>query len=113
MARSGWHILKADAGVTLCRHLPPRFDFTVSTVLPSGRAVRLAHQIRQDLWRALQMLRGFSPVVRLEQIAEGWQVIAGGRVAVPVTTAVTARAQAVLDDPSNRARWVRSAGCAK
>ncbi len=109
MARSGWHILKDDAGVTLCRHLPPRFDFMVSTVLPSGRAVRLAHQIRQDLWRALQTLRGFSPVVRLEQIAEGWQVMAGGRVLGPVTDKMVATAQDVLNNPPNRARWVDTA----
>ncbi|WP_299554006.1 hypothetical protein [uncultured Tateyamaria sp.] len=105
-----WHIQRDGASVTLCRHLPPRFDFVVRTDLPDGRAVRLAHQIRQDLWRALQRLRGFSPVVRLERVANGWRVLAGGRVTGPVPAAVTSRAQAVLDDPKNRARWVRSAG---
>lgn len=109
MARSGWHILKDDAGLTLCRHLPPRFDFVVRTVLPGGQALRLAHQIRQDLWRALQTLRGFSPVVRLEWIAECWHVMAGGRVLAPVTATVSARAQAVLNDPGNRVRWLHSA----
>jgi len=109
MARSDWHIIRSKGSTTLCRHLPPRFDFAVHTELPDARAVRLAHQIRQDLWRALQRLRGFSPVVRLEQIAEGWHVMAGGRVAVPVTMTIAARAQAVLNDPDNRARWIHSA----
>ncbi|GGX50448.1 hypothetical protein GCM10007385_18670 [Tateyamaria omphalii] len=95
--------------MTLCRHLPPRFDFVVYTVLPGGQALRLAHQIRQDLWRALQTLRGFSPVVRLEWIAECWHVMAGGRVLGPVTEAMVATAEDVLNSRRNRARWVNAA----
>ncbi|KIC50799.1 hypothetical protein [Tateyamaria sp. ANG-S1] len=110
MSHRHWHILRDNTGFTLCRHLPPRFDFAVCTVLPCGKAIRLAHQIRQDLWRALQNLRGFSPVVRLERAAEGWLVTAGGRAAGPVPAAVVARADAVLNDASNRVRWVRHAG---
>ena len=109
MARKRWHILREGAGLTLCRHLPPRFDFAVSTVLPHGRAARLAHQIRQDLWRALQRVRGFSPVVQLEQVADGWRVTAGGRVAGPVPAAVVARADAVLTDPLRQKRWLKNA----
>lgn len=110
MARAGWHILRNGTSVTLCRHLPPRFDFAVRTVLPGGRAVRLAHQIRQDLWRALQELRGFSPVVRLEQGPDGWQVTAGGRASAPVPATIEAQAEAVLNDATSRARWVLNAG---
>ncbi|WP_299615245.1 hypothetical protein [uncultured Tateyamaria sp.] len=110
MARTRWHILQDDNSFTLCRHLPPRFDFAVHTVLPCGGAIRLAHQIRQDLWRALQKVRGFSPVVRLQRIADGWRIEAGGRVAGPVALPVVARAQAVLDDAGNRARWIKASG---
>lgn len=105
-----WHIVRDADGITLCRHLPARLDFAVQTVLPCGRAVRLAHQIRQDLWRTLQTLRGFSPVVRLQRNAAGWRVTAGGRAAGPVPNVVVARAHAVLNNPSNRARWVQAAG---
>lgn len=105
-----WHILREGQTFTLCRHQPPRFDFAVHTVLPEGRPKRLAHQIRQDLWRALQNLRGFSPVIRLEPVAQGWAVSAGGRVSGRVAPAVLACANAVLEDPGNRRRWIRHAG---
>ena len=109
MPRTRWHILEDGEGLTLCRHVPPRFDFAVSTMLPHGRAVRLAHQIRQDLWRALQRVRGFSPVVRLERKADGWRVCAGGRVSGSVPAAVIARADAVVNDPARQSRWLNNA----
>ena len=113
MARTRWHILRDGTGLTLCRHLPPRFDFAANTVLPHGRALRLAHQIRQDLWRALQRVRGFSPVVRLEPDVGGWRVTAGGHVAGSVPAAVVAQADALLNDPSYRQRWLKHAGATR
>ena len=108
-----WHILRDGDSVTLCRQLPPRLELAVQAVLPGGDPVRLAHQIRQDLWRALRQVRGFSPVVRLDPVPEGWAVTAGGRAPRPIADALFARARGVLDDPANRARWVRHAGGAK
>lgn len=105
--RARWHILREAGGLTLARHLPPRFDFAVTTTLGPGDALRLAHQIRQDLWRALQAVRGFSPVVRLAPVAQGWAVIAGGRVAQPLPAQLVQVAQNTLENPSNRARWAR------
>ncbi|WP_299687683.1 hypothetical protein [uncultured Tateyamaria sp.] len=104
-----WHILREAGGLTLARQLPPRFDFAVRTTLGPGHALRLAHQIRQDLWRALQSLRGFSPVVRLAPNGTGWDVTAGGRALGVVPAPQIATAQAVLDHPQNRARWTRHA----
>ncbi|WP_299373191.1 hypothetical protein [uncultured Tateyamaria sp.] len=106
----GWHILRDGDSVTLCRQLPPRLEFGVQTVLPRVAPVRLAHQIRQDLWRALQNVRGFSPVIRLDPIPEGWAVTAGGRAPGPIPQAVFDRATAVLNSPANRARWTAHAG---
>lgn len=108
--KTRWHILREGDAVTLCRHQPPRFDFVVRSVLPHGRPERLAHQIRQDLWRALRTLRGFSPVVRLERCAEGWAVWAGGRAARPVSPKAVSRAQEVLENRDNRIRWTCKAG---
>ncbi len=105
-----WHILRADGGLTLARHLPPRFDFSVRTTLGPGNAVRLAHQVRQDLWRALQNLRGFSPVVRLTPCGSGWALTAGGRALGNVTDTHLSLARNVLENPENRARWSRHAG---
>lgn len=109
MSRARWHILRDGAQITLARHVPPRFDFAVRTTLGAGDPIRLAHQIRQDLWRALQAMRGFSPVVRLAPSGQGWGVIAGGRAMGPVPAALRVVAQNVLDHPQNRARWVRYA----
>ncbi|APX13682.1 hypothetical protein BWR18_04195 [Tateyamaria omphalii] len=108
-----WHVLREGDGVTLYRQSPPRFDFVVQTQLPSGDALRLANQIRQDVWRALQTVRGFSPVIRLRRVEDGWAVEAGGRAAGSVPNTVIARVDAVLNDPSNRARWMRIAGGAR
>ncbi|MEP1200961.1 hypothetical protein [Tateyamaria sp.] len=104
-----WHITHQDGTVTLSRHLPARFDVAASTQLPPARPVRLAHQIRQDLWRGLSNLRGFSPVVRLEPTEHGWEVTAGGRVMGRSAPSVEATIDALLSDPAKRTRWVRQA----
>lgn len=104
-----WHILRDNGALTLARQLPVRFDFAVRTTLGPGDALRLAHQIRQDLWRALQRLRGFSPVVRLEPQGAGWDVTAGGRASGPVPASVLHLAQNVLMSPANQSRWLRHA----
>lgn len=106
----GWHILRAEGQVTVARHLPPRFDMSASTVLADGDGLRLASQVRQDLWRALQGLRGFSPVVEVTRKDDGMHVKAGGRTITPACSAMADRISAVLENPANRARWVRCAG---
>ena len=108
MARDRWHVLRAETGLTLARHLPVRFDVRAETWLPGGSALRLAHQIRQDLWRTLQRVRGFSPVVRLSTEAGGWRVEAGGRVGAPFDN-MAARITSVLEHPGHRARWLQYA----
>lgn len=109
--RDGWHLLREGSVLTLTRRVPARFDLSACTVLPTagrvlGRA-RLAHQIRQDVWRRLQRLRGFVPAVRLEQGPDGMHVTAGGALdaAVPLHWAQAALAD-VLADPASRQRWM-------
>ncbi|MEM6760552.1 MAG: hypothetical protein AAF601_13835 [Pseudomonadota bacterium] len=104
-----WHILRDGARVTLARQVPARFDFAVTATLGQGDPVKLAQQIRQDLWRALQRVRGFSPVVELTPATQGWSVRAGGRVSGRLSARDWARAQAVLDSGTNQQRWVRFA----
>ena len=104
-----WHITKEAGTVTLSRHLPARFDVAAHTHLPPARPERLAHQIRQDLWRALSKVRGFSPVVQLEPMERGWAVTAGGRVMGRISPAVVATIEALLNDPAKRTRWVSHA----
>ncbi|MEO3415618.1 hypothetical protein AAFO92_13255 [Roseovarius sp. CAU 1744] len=111
MPRNRWHILRDGDVLTLARRLPVRFDLAVSTTLQGGSRLRIARQVRQDVWRALSNLRGFAPAVRVTRIASGLEVTAGGQVAgrFPREQA-EARIDAVLNDPANRARWIRWAG---
>lgn len=108
-----WHILREGRVLTLARHLPPRFDVAAETVLPRANARRLAHQVRQDMWRALRDLRGFSPVVRIEDGESHMTVTAGGRAIGQVPEGTRLRIAGVLNTPANRERWLRHAGEAR
>lgn len=103
--RGGWLEGRSGEGYVLARHWPPRFDVSASAELPDQRPARLAQQVRQDLWRALKSLRGFSPVVEIHFTKHGLTVTAGGRVEGRVPHGIESRIQAVLDDPARRARW--------
>ncbi|AAV94395.1 hypothetical protein SPO1095 [Ruegeria pomeroyi DSS-3] len=85
MACRTWHITRADGKLQLSRRLPASFDVAAETVLPAADPLRLAHQIRQDMWRKLQSLCGFSPVVEITAEGQGLRVRAGAHVirAVP------------------------------
>lgn len=109
MSRSRWHITRTDSTLTLSRRLPPRFDVAAETVLPSGDPLRLAHQIRQDMWRRLQGLRGFCPVVEIARTGQGLTVRAGGQLMGRVPANAAALIAGVLENPANRARWLRHA----
>ena len=102
--------MKDEGQVTVSRQLPARFDVSASTQLPGGSAVRIAMQVRQDMWRALQDLRGFSPVVQVTPIKGELNIKAGGRVLGNVTSSLEVKIQSVLENPKNRARWLNCAG---
>lgn len=114
MTRSNWHTLRDGDTVTVARHVPVRFDVVAETHLPVARAGRVAHQVRQDMWRALRNLRGFSPVVSVTRNANDMRVQAGGRVAGRHNPAqVQAQIADLLNNPANRARWVAHADAGK
>ncbi|GGB95626.1 hypothetical protein GCM10011363_10400 [Marivita lacus] len=113
MARDGWHILRDEDGLTLARHLPARFDVSVEAEVPLCDAGRLARQVRQDMWRAMQRVRGFSPVVRVERLGDVMRVSAGGRVPAEARSDAQRKIADVLEDGRCRARWVRWAGACK
>ncbi|MBK5935163.1 hypothetical protein C8N32_10163 [Rhodovulum imhoffii] len=109
MART-WHILREEGALTMARRLPVRFDLAVETTFPQAGKRRLAAQIRQDMWRALKGMRGFSPAVRVEDCKSGLRVVAGGQVSAPFPRALAeARVSALLADPVQRLRWLRCA----
>jgi hypothetical protein len=110
MGRGGWHILRDGDTVTVARRLPVRFDLRATAAFPPAARLRLAHQVRQDLWRTLRDLRGFRPVVRVRTDAAGLCITAGGDVAGPFPRAqAEARISALLHDPRTRARWLAHA----
>ncbi len=109
MKRGNWHILQGRGALTVARQLPPRFDVAVSSALPLADPLRLAQQVRQDIWRAVQRVRGFSPVVTVEVHGEALRVTAGGRVAGRVPGNLASEIRAVLEDGEKRRRWLRHA----
>lgn len=109
MSRGKWHSLRHGEQLTLSRVLPARFDVVADTNLPDASLSRLAHQIRQDLWRELQNLRGFSPVLQLSRNDGEVHIRAGGRVDGAVPKGIEDRISTVLNDPGNRRRWLNHA----
>jgi len=100
-----WHVLRDGARLVLARRVPARFDVAAQTMLPLMSRGRLAHQVRQDLWRALQDLRGFSPVIEVTRMADHLHLRAGGQVACMVPSGVEMRIAEVIENPANRSRW--------
>ncbi|MEO9518067.1 MAG: hypothetical protein ABJH45_12990 [Paracoccaceae bacterium] len=109
MTKGVWHISTDDGSWTLSRLRSQRLDFSAQTWLPRVHPVRLMHQVRQDVWRRLQNVRGFAPMIQLSPYANGWCVIAGGQVSA-IAPSLTASVEEVLANKSNRARWIRHAG---
>ena len=104
--RNGWHVAQTGTGYTVSRRWPARFDIRVCTRMPQLDHARLAMQIRQDLWRELRHLRGFSPAVEIVADEAGLTVCVGGRLlAGRAPSGTSARVAAMLDDPVRQARW--------
>ena len=109
MTQDKWHTERTEGGVTVSRALPARFDVSARAEFPLVARARLAHQIRQDMWRALQNVRGFSPVVEVTQSETGLSVTAGGRAAAPISSRVSEQIEALLHNRANRQRWIACA----
>ena len=80
-----WHTERAGESLTLSRRPGARFDAVAEASWPLRTApvradafrLRLAHQVRQDVWRALQGIRGLPPVVAVSTEADRVTVRAG------------------------------------
>lgn len=112
MSRTDWHITREAGALTLARRSSARFDFGVTTVISGGAALRksrIAHQVRQDMWRSLQTLRGFAPVVRVTERGSDLEITAGGEIAGRFPRPhVETRLKALLENEELRSRWVRN-----
>ncbi len=109
-SRDGWHEHREGGSYVLARHWPPRFDIEATAEFPPVSAARLARQVRQDMWRELQHLRGFSPVVGVDATEDAIMLRAGGRTIRPIPAGTAARLHDLLHDPRRRARWIAWAG---
>ncbi|MEM7743646.1 MAG: hypothetical protein AAF409_08050 [Pseudomonadota bacterium] len=111
-----------DDGTTAdlrARHAPDRWDVAVAATLPpqppSARLRRrLVHQIRQDLWRAAQAVRGFTPRVSVAQTPDAIQITAGGVILVrgALGAGLDERLASILADDQKRRRWLAHARAA-
>ncbi len=106
--RAGWHEVRERDLFRVSRRLPVRWDVAAETTMPDVGRRRLAHAVRQDMWRLLRNVRGFRPVVEVTRVGGGCHVRAGGEVADRIGD-IPARVQAMLDDGTHRAGWLRAA----
>lgn len=96
------------------KRFPVQFDLLAETILPICRSQKLALQIRQDMWRILQNLRGFLPAVEVTGHAMGMHVRAGGQLTCSVHIRYAQlKLQDMLDDPTYRQRWINYAALNK
>ncbi|MEM8978556.1 MAG: hypothetical protein AAGD04_03675 [Pseudomonadota bacterium] len=105
MAKARWHILRSEDALTVSRVLPVRFDISAEAVFPLVHPLRLATQIRQDMWRLLQNLRGFAPAVEVVSEGGSLRVRAGGAVMGAVPGTAQMALEGLLNAAPNRARW--------
>ncbi|MEM8850981.1 MAG: hypothetical protein AAGE03_13225 [Pseudomonadota bacterium] len=107
--KRGWFERREGAVYGLTRRAPVRWDLRVEADLPEMGRRRLAHAVRQDMWRMLRDLRGFVPAVEVTRRAEGLRLTAGGAVDGAVPARAAARIAEMLADPVKRAAWARAA----
>jgi len=72
---------------------------------------RIAHQVRQDVWRALRTVRGFVPRVTVSERIDGVTVAAGGALLTGSADrpSIEGALRRVLENTANRRRWVHHA----
>lgn len=106
-----WDIERSDGSLVLSRGGRNRFDIAATVDFPTCGRARLAHQVRQDVWRALRNVRGLSPIVSIESVESGLRVSAGGEIQGQTVAKVRLeeRILKVLQDPTKRARWFKHA----
>lgn len=110
VSRSRWHILREGNALIMTRRLPVRWDVEAETTLPDGGLLRTAQQVRQDMWRALQDLRGFAPIVEVRRSGGQLHLRAGGAVDGKLAQAhVETVISELLSCSDRRARWCRHA----
>ena len=105
-----WTVTQTDECVLFAFPEHTRWDVSAAASFPILASRRLALQIRQDMWRQLQKVRGFSPAVQITEAEGGLLVKAGGQIDGTFPKAyIEERIADLLEDPINRDRWSRYA----
>ncbi|MEL6424025.1 MAG: hypothetical protein AAGK98_09880 [Pseudomonadota bacterium] len=113
-----WHTVREGDTLTLGRRAGMRFDVVAEAewMLAAAPAradafrLRLAHQVRQDVWRALQRVRGLTPVVSVSTEVLRVHVRAGADLSGGRPTARLGETLgALLADSARIARWTVTA----
>jgi len=100
-----WIIEQSDESVLVTRRKPVRWDIEARAEFPRCHGLRLAHQIRQDMWRELKRIKGFCPAVEVT-FGDTFQVRAGGRVARYVHPNASRWVEDLLTSDIHRRRWL-------
>ena len=104
--RGNWFEIYDGPCFTLARRLPARFDISREISMPLMSSPRLARQIRQDIWRKLQSIRGFLPVVEITDRGAHLHIRAGGELTCPAPFERSGeRIFDVLSNRDNQRRW--------
>jgi len=104
--RGNWFEIYDGPCFTLARRLPARFDISREISMPLMSAPRLERQIRQDIWRKLQSIRGFLPVVEITDRGAHLHIRAGGELTCPAPFERSGeRIFDVLSNRDNQRRW--------
>ncbi len=104
--RGNWFEIYDGPCFTLARRLPARFDISREVSMPLMSAPRLARQIRQDIWRKLQSVRGFLSVVEITDRGAHLHIRAGGELTCPAPFERSGeRIFDVLSNRGNQRRW--------
>lgn len=112
--RNRWQFHAEGQGLVLARPGRARFDLVEELRLSAPGPLslrRLVLQIRQDVWRALQGLRAFSPIVAAIPQEGAILLRAGGQISgsAPIPRSAAAALHTVVHSPANHQRWCRFA----
>lgn len=92
----------------ICHCIPVRFDLSGEMHFLFLRSRLLASQIQQDMWKAVQDLRGFLPVIEIKKGTDDLSVLAGGQLNYPLHLGlVEVRLRQPFHDPQMRTRWLK------
>ena len=100
-----WLIDQSETHVLVTRRKPVRWDVQGWAEFTPCHPLRLAHQIRQDLWRELQKIKGFCPAVEIT-LGDTFKVRAGGRIQRHIPPRTNEKIETLLNSSAHRRRWL-------